>query len=52
MSSDNDYPELPAREKERGKRREKKQRPQWKISGRGVFTLAQIVRKKARGKRE
>jgi len=45
------HPELPAKEKERIKRREKKRRPKMGISGRSILTLARIIREKARGER-
>ena len=46
-----DYPELPAKEKERIKRREKKKSPKMGISGRSILTLVQIIREKARGEK-
>lgn len=51
MGRDNDYPELPSKERERIKRREKKRQPGMVVSGRSVLTLAQIIREKAEGLR-
>lgn len=51
MGRDNDYPELSPRERERTERREKKRQPGMVVSGRSIFTLAQIIREKAEGVR-
>lgn len=51
MGRDNDYPELPPKEGERIRRREKKRQPGMVVSGRSVLTLAQIIQEKAKGLR-
>jgi len=51
MQGKDDYPELPLKEREQIKRREKKRRPKMEISGRGLFTIARIIQEKAEGLR-
>jgi len=51
MGRSNDYPELPSKERERIRRREKKRQPEMTEDGRGVFTLARIIQEKAKGLR-
>lgn len=50
MGRTDEYPELPLKERERIKRREKKRRPGMVVSGRSIkTTLVRIIQERAEG---